>query len=243
MAAAARLASSLELFELQRTYALAETATETKERQEDSETGASTHDTSADPNDDAAHGSSGIYEPNGHNASDAYDVSSADHAIPHAADDRKHASATATAATKHGEDAGSYAGTRTQHEWELRNINAHDACTSDAEDDRDFGAIQQCCRCRSKRIDVHDERTTSGIAGGHAAEGSGGPHQVRPADVDGPSCCGDGAGYGQAELRRCGSCTQPTSCNVEEVPLGRGSSYGGHMLLNSWSKNRSCRSK
>ncbi|CAL1133919.1 unnamed protein product [Cladocopium goreaui] len=39
MAAATRLASSLELFELQRTHALAETATETKERKEDSETG------------------------------------------------------------------------------------------------------------------------------------------------------------------------------------------------------------
>ena len=116
MATAARLASSLELFELQRTYALAETATETKEREEDSETGASTHDTSAGPNDDAAHGPSGLHGSNGHNTSDAYDVSSADHAIPHAADGRKHAPATATAATKHGEDAGTHAGTCTQHE-------------------------------------------------------------------------------------------------------------------------------
>ena len=214
--AAARLASSLDLFQLQRANTFSETETETQEcqGQQDAETGTGSADASGTANDDADNASTGLHRLSAPNA--CY-VSSANHAFPNATDAREHGSVAAAATAEHGEDACAHASTHIQHEWEFCTIYANHASSADPEAECDFSTIQQCSGCRGTRFDDDDAWTASGTAGGHAAQDPEGFHQVWAADFDRPPCGGDSFGHSQTELRRCSSCSKPASCNVEKV--------------------------
>ena len=223
MAKPARMASALELFEFQRPYALAETETEDKKRkgQKDAQARASSYDapgTSDDTSDDdASHECSGLHWPSIFNASH---VPAANHAVPNATDGASTTyAAAATSTAEHCEDAGAHASTSIHNARRI--CDASNACTAHAEDGYVIGSLQQHHGCRGTRTDVYDPWTTSRAPGRHATEGPEGSDQIWPADIDRSTCSRDSTGHGTAELRRCSSCPQPASCDVEEVSVGR----------------------
>ena len=217
MAATARMADPLDFIELQgkNTITQAETETEKRQRQQNPQAGDDACRTSGASNDDAADDATGIH---GHSASNAVHVPATDYAIPYASIARTNGSATTSTTTEYGKDACAHASPCTDWKWTLHAIDADHASSAYAKNECECGTAKQCSGRRSQRFDDHDARATGRIARRYAAEVPEGAQQIWTADLHGSSCGSDGSGYCEAKLRRCCSCPQSTSCDVEKVP-------------------------